>query len=104
MPSRAPVVAATALTTSPSSAGSMPPLVSHSATTSAPASAAPPPTPTATSGGHQPALGVPQPHPLGARLGGHPHHLNRVVRVGAVTVEEVLGVEEHPLALGGQVP
>ena len=40
MPSRAPVAAATALTTSPSSPGSMPPFVSHSATTSAPASVA----------------------------------------------------------------
>ena len=40
MPSRAPVAAATAATTSPISVGSMPPLVSHSATRSAPASTA----------------------------------------------------------------
>ena len=40
MPSRAWVWSATARTTSPSSVGSMPPLVSHSAITSAPASAA----------------------------------------------------------------
>ncbi len=40
MPSRAPVAGATAATTSPSSLGSIPPLVSQSATTSAPASAA----------------------------------------------------------------
>ena len=58
---------------SASSAGTMPPLVSHSATTSAPASAA-------------------------ART-----HLQRVRRVGPVAVEEVLGVEEDPLALRAQV-
>jgi len=33
-----------------------------------------------------------------------PHHLQGVAGVGAVPVEEVLRVEEHPLALGGQVP
>ena len=58
---------------SPSSVGIMPPLVSQSAITSAPASAA-------------------------ART-----HSTRVGRVGPVAVEEVLGVEEDPLALLPQV-
>ena len=40
---------------------------------------------------------------VGARLGGDAHDLERVRRVGPVAVEEVLGVEEHPLPLGTQV-
>ena len=51
----------------------MPPLVSQSATTSAPG------------------------------LVRRAQHLERVVAVGAVAVEEVLGVEEDPLPLGAQV-
>ena len=49
------------------------------------------------------AVGVAQRDDLGAGLGGDPQHLERVVAVGAVAVEEVLGVEEDPLPLGAQV-
>ena len=55
-------------------------------------------------GGQHAPVGVAQRDHLGAGLGGHPDHLQRVAGVGAVAVEEVLGVEEHPLALGRQVP
>ena len=73
MPTRAPVVSMTSSTTSETQSGSMPPLVSHSATTSAPG------------------------------LGGGAQHLEGVRPVGAVAVEEVLGVEEDRLALLAQV-
>src|SRR2546428_686692 len=55
-------------------------------------------------GGRLARVGATQRHGLGARLGRDPHHLQGVGGVGAVPVEEMLGVEEHPLALGGQVP
>ena len=49
------------------------------------------------------AVGVAQRHDVGPGLGRGPEHLQGVVAVGAVAVEEVLGVEEDPLPLGGQV-
>ena len=51
-----------------------------------------------------PAVGVAQRDHLGAGLRGGPHHLERVVAVQRVAVEEVLGVQEHPLSLVPQVP
>ena len=73
MPSRAPVAAATAVTTSPSSAG------------------------------QHPAVRVTERDHVRPGLRGHPDHLERVGRVGPVPVEEVLGVQEHPLSLGAQM-
>ena len=70
MPSRAAVAASTSATTSASSVGQ------HA------------------------AVGVAQRDDVGAGLGGGAHDLERVRRVVAVAVEEVLGVEEDPLALG----
>ena len=48
------------------------------------------------------AVGVAQRDHLGAGLVRGAQHLQRVVAVVAVAVEEVLGVEEHPLALGAR--
>ena len=50
-----------------------------------------------------PAVGVAQHDDVGPGLGRHPQHLEGVVAVGSVAVEEVLGVEEHALPLGPQV-
>ena len=50
------------------------------------------------------AVGVAQRDDVGAGGGRGPYHLERVRRVGAVAVEEVLGVQEDPLALVAQVP
>ena len=52
--------------------------------------------------GQHPAVGVAQRDDLGPGLGGEPHHLERVLAVGSVAVEEVLGVEEDPPPLGAQ--
>ena len=52
--------------------------------------------------GQHAAVGVAQGDDLGAGLGGDPHGLERVVAVGGVAVEEVLGVEEDPPALAAQ--
>ena len=60
-------------------------------------------TTSATSVGQHAAVGVAQDGDLGAGLGGGAQHLHGVVRVAAVAVEEVLGVEEDPPALGAQV-
>ena len=49
------------------------------------------------------AVGVAERHDVGARVGRHAHHFKRVRRVGAVAVEEMLRVEEHPPALRAQV-
>ena len=49
------------------------------------------------------AVGVAQRGHLGAGLEGGAHHLQGVVAVVAVAVEEVLRVEEDPLPLGAQV-
>jgi hypothetical protein len=54
-------------------------------------------------GRHHAAVGVAQRDHVRAGRGGGAHHLQRVGRVGPVAVEEVLGVQEHPLALGAQV-
>ena len=53
--------------------------------------------------GQHPAVGVAQRGHLGAGLERGAQHLEGVVTVVAVAVEEVLGVEEHPLPLGAQV-
>ena len=53
--------------------------------------------------GQHAAVGVAERDHLGAGLVGRAQHLERVVAVGAVAVEEVLGVEEDLLALGAQV-
>ncbi len=53
--------------------------------------------------GQHAAVGVAQGGHLGAGSEGGAQHLERVVAVGAVAVEEVLGVQEHPLPLGPQV-
>ena len=53
-------------------------------------------------GGKRRAVRVAQRHVLGARLGGGAQAAQRVVRVVAEGVEEVLGVVDHPLALPGQ--
>jgi hypothetical protein len=50
-----------------------------------------------------PAVRVAQRDHLGARVVRRAQHLECVVAVVAVAVEEVLGVEEHPLALVAQV-
>ena len=50
------------------------------------------------------AVGVAQRDHRGARLGGGADALKRVGGVGLVTVEEVLGVDKHPLAFRAQVP
>ena len=50
-----------------------------------------------------PAVGVAERDDLGAGVVRRPQHLERVVAVVAVAVEEVLGVEEHPLPLRAQV-
>ena len=49
------------------------------------------------------AVGVAQRGHVGPGLERGAQHLERVVAVVAVAVEEVLGVEEHPLSLGTQV-
>ena len=54
-------------------------------------------------GGQHAAVGVAQRDQVGPGLGRGAHHLQRVGGVGPVAVEEVLGVEENPLALGAQV-
>ena len=54
-------------------------------------------------GGQHAAVGVAQHVDVGAGLRGDTQHLERVRRVAAVAVEEVLGVEEDPLALRAQV-
>ena len=56
-----------------------------------------------TQSGQHPAVGVAQGDDLGAGVVRRPEHLERVVAVGAVAVEEVLGVQEHLLPLGAQV-
>ena len=53
--------------------------------------------------GQHAAVGVAERDDLGAGLGGGAQHLQRVRPVGAVAVEEVLGVEEHRLPLLAQV-
>ena len=53
--------------------------------------------------GQHAAVGVAERDHLGAGLGRGAQHLERVVAVGAVAVEEVLGVEEDRLPLGAQV-
>ena len=50
-----------------------------------------------------PSVGVAERDDLGPGVVRRPQHLERVVTVGAVAVEEVLGVEEDLLTLGGQV-
>ena len=45
------------------------------------------------------AVGVAQHQTLGARLGGGAQAVQRVARIEREAVEEVLGVEQHPLAL-----
>ena len=50
-----------------------------------------------------PAVGVAQRDDRGARVVRRPQHLEGVVAVGAVAVEEVLGVEEHLLPLLAEV-
>ena len=52
--------------------------------------------------GQHPAVGVAQGDHLGAGLGGDAHGLEGVVAVRRIPVEEVLGVEEDPPALGAQ--
>jgi hypothetical protein len=49
------------------------------------------------------AVGVAERHDLRAGFGSGPDDLQRVGAVRPVAVEEVLGVEEHPLAVGTQV-
>ncbi len=49
-------------------------------------------------------VGVAQRDHIGAGLGRYPYYLQRVRTVGAVAVEEVLGVEEDPLPVLDQVP
>ena len=49
-----------------------------------------------------PAVGVAEHRDVGARADGRVQHPQRAVRVEGVAVEEVLGVEEHPPALGPQ--
>ena len=49
------------------------------------------------------AVGVAQGDDVRARGGGGFQYFERVVRVGPVAVEEVLGVQEHPLAVLAQV-
>ena len=49
------------------------------------------------------AVGVAQHQPLGARIGGGPQAVERVPGVEGEAVEEVLGVEQHPLAGPDQV-
>ena len=53
--------------------------------------------------GEHPAVGVAQGEHRGTRVVRRPQHLECVVTVVAVAVEEVLGVEEHLLALRAQV-
>ena len=53
--------------------------------------------------GQHAAVGVAQGGHLGAGLERGAQHLEGVVAVVAVAVEEVLGVQEHPLPLGAQV-
>ena len=53
--------------------------------------------------GQHPAVGVAERDHVGAGVVRRPQHLERVVAVGAVAVEEVLGVEEDLLPLGAQV-
>ena len=60
-------------------------------------------TTSATQLGQHAAVGVAQRDHLGAGLVRRAQHLERVVAVGAVAVEEVLGVEEHLLPLPAQV-
>ncbi len=55
-------------------------------------------------GRHHAAVGVAQRDHARARLGRGPDALDGVGRVGPVPVEEVLGVDEDPLALCRQVP
>ena len=50
------------------------------------------------------AVGVAQRDHVRAGLRSGADAFKRIGRVGPVAVEEVLGVEEHPLALGAQVP
>ena len=50
------------------------------------------------------AVGVAEHHDLGTGLGRGAHGLQRVRRVLPVSVEEVLAVDEDPLALGAKVP
>ena len=57
----------------------------------------------ATSCGSDPAVGVAQHDAVSASIGGGPHDLKRVVAVGLVAVEEVLGVEEDRIDLGLEV-
>ena len=52
--------------------------------------------------GQHAAVGVTQDDHLRSRVGRHLDHLQRIGRVGAVAVEEVLGVDEDPAALGGE--
>ena len=52
---------------------------------------------------HHAAVGVAQGYHVRARLHGRPYDLKRVVRVGPVAVEEMLGVEEDSLSLGAQM-
>ena len=49
--------------------------------------------------GQSPAVGVAQHQALGARLPCRTQHRQGVAGIGAIAVEEVLGVEEHPPAL-----
>src|SRR5690606_7355904 len=53
--------------------------------------------------GEHAAVGVAQGDHVGAGFGGGPHDLQRVVWVGLVAVEEVLGVEEDTLTLRTKV-
>ena len=50
------------------------------------------------------AVGIAERDDLGAGFGRHPDHFKRVRGVRPVSVKEVLGVEEHPLSLGAQMP
>ena len=52
---------------------------------------------------HHAAVGVAQGNEVGAGFDRRSYHFKRVLRVGPVAVEEVLGVEEHPLAVLAEV-
>jgi hypothetical protein len=53
-------------------------------------------------GGKAAAVGIAEGDVLGARLGGGAHAFERVGRIVAIAVEEMLGVIHRPLALGAQ--